>query len=236
MRASIIVPARGLLDLTQSFYKAVKAHSGAHELILIDNSKDNETEKWAKEKELYLIRNKPQKNIYESWNQGIRKAIGEYIFIVNNDILVTSGWVDKMIDIQKRSGAWCVVPKHTQGEFNEAEWQHEISNLTDDWTVSKLKGYCFMVPMKVFMRIGLFDEVFRLWYGDDDFYARLKKHHRPPVQANNVLIHHFHSRTLYTLGNIDKIVGQDKFYYQLKHEGEFATRMQKLCRQIGKKQ
>jgi GT2 family glycosyltransferase len=63
--------------------------------------------------------------------------------------------------------------------------------------IGNLTGFCFIVRREVFRIIGYFDEQFEKGlYEDADFNARLWHSGHPPVEAQNVLIHHFEGRTL----------------------------------------
>jgi O-antigen biosynthesis protein len=77
-------------------------------LIVIDNGSTDETE-------LYLagvrdmaavpvtvIRNTTNLGFPAAINQGLRVARGEYLVLLNNDVVVTDGWLDQLIALSGR--------------------------------------------------------------------------------------------------------------------------------------
>ena len=54
-------------------------------------------------KQLKVIRNKQNLGFAVGNNQGIAAARGEYILLMNNDIVVTPAWLDKLIACAERN-------------------------------------------------------------------------------------------------------------------------------------
>ena len=54
-------------------------------------------------------------------NLGISEAATRYIVFVDNDVLVTSGWLEALVRCAEETGAWVVGPLYCQGELECGE-------------------------------------------------------------------------------------------------------------------
>ena len=67
-----------------------------YELILIDNGSIHGQDLLEEYADV-LISNKENLGFAKAVNQGIRRATGEWICVVNNDILIYEGWLEALI-------------------------------------------------------------------------------------------------------------------------------------------
>jgi GT2 family glycosyltransferase len=86
------------------------------EVLFVDNaSTDGSIEfvirKYSVEKNLRIIRNAKNVGFAEGNNVGIKKAKGEYIALLNNDTIVTSGWLKELIKVIQHPQAGAVQSK-----------------------------------------------------------------------------------------------------------------------------
>ena len=97
---SIVVLAWNELEYTRQCIESVLRHTtGPFELILVDNgSTDGTPEYLATVPDAKVIRNEENLGFPKGVNQGIAAASGEYVCLLNNDTIVTSGWLDKLVD------------------------------------------------------------------------------------------------------------------------------------------
>lgn len=49
-------------------------------------------------------------------NLGVMHAATEYVVFLDNDVLVTPGWVSRLLDCAKETGAWLVIPLYLEGQ------------------------------------------------------------------------------------------------------------------------
>ncbi|MEU3296968.1 glycosyltransferase [Streptomyces longwoodensis] len=52
-------------------------------------------------------------------NLGVRYASGEYVVFLDNDVLLTDGWLTALVDCAEETGAWAVGPLYLQGRLDE---------------------------------------------------------------------------------------------------------------------
>jgi transposase len=101
---SIIVPCWNQLEFTQQCLAALKTHTGpSWELIVIDNGSTDGTGLYlAGARDLAavavtVISNTTNLEFPAAINQGLQLARAEYLVLLNNDVVVTDGWLDQII-------------------------------------------------------------------------------------------------------------------------------------------
>jgi GT2 family glycosyltransferase len=105
--------------------------------------------------------------IYRMWNEGVRRAKGDYIAVLNDDIKILPGTLPLMARILEAKPKLGVVYPDQWAPL-EAGLPEKIQiQLTEGSArVGGMAGFCFM------FRRGLmlpFDERFNWWFGDDQF-------------------------------------------------------------------
>lgn len=199
--------AKNTIDsiLTRSFYPN-------YELIIVDNNSDNKTTNILKSyqniPQVKLIFNKENYGFAKGNNIGLKKATGEYFILINNDVLVTPGWISRLLfHIQKPKIS--LVGPVTNNIGNEAKIDifynpFEIKDLEDQaylytsshWgktsSLNNIAAFCWMMPKFIYQKFGGLDERFgRGMFEDDDYCFNIKKHNYKILCADDVFIHHF---------------------------------------------
>ena len=102
--ASVIVPCFNQRGFTQLCIKSLLRHTRLPwELILIDNGSTDDTAAYlagvqdAAPVPVTVIRNSRNLGFPAAVNQGLQAARGEYLMLLNNDAVVTDGWLDQLI-------------------------------------------------------------------------------------------------------------------------------------------
>ncbi len=101
---SIIVPVWNQIEFTQQCIAALKSHTRpAWELIVVDNGSTDGTGAYLagvrdmSTVPVTLVSNATNVGFPAAINQGLRLARGEYLVMLNNDVVVTDGWLDQLI-------------------------------------------------------------------------------------------------------------------------------------------
>ncbi|HCC84746.1 MAG TPA: glycosyl transferase, partial [Candidatus Pacebacteria bacterium] len=105
------------------------------ELILVDNKSNFETLKMLKtyqtQPNVKLILNSENLGFAKGNNLGMKTATGEYIVLLNNDVRVTPGWIERLVYHVRGSKAGLVGPvTNSIGNESKIEINYESSNLT----------------------------------------------------------------------------------------------------------
>jgi hypothetical protein len=112
---SIIILAHNQLRDTQHCLASIEKHTPlSHELILVDNGSTDGTGQFfrnyaAKHSHVRVILNRANLGFSAGNNQGLACARGDAILLLNNDTVVTPGWLERMLTtfgIFIRTAAW----------------------------------------------------------------------------------------------------------------------------------
>lgn len=159
------------------------------------------------------IRFPRNQGIPKARNAGTRAALSDprnkYVCFLDNDVKVTSGWLEKMVRVMEKhpdigllaplsqsgSGAQAakqLAPKDGQGETDEAKGETGAPVYTDF-----VERFCMLVRAELFQKIGFFDESFGP-YGSEsnDFCMRVARSGLRVAVASNVFVWHAGGATL----------------------------------------
>ncbi|GEM_PF-3406857 len=212
---SIILLTRNNLEYTQKCLESIRRYTPEpHEIIVVDNgSTDGTVEFLGQEKGVTLVQNGENLGFPLGNNRGIREAKGNYLLFLNNDTIVTEGWLRRLIacaESDPRVGivgpcsnyvaGLQIVPQVPYGEdmdkmqeFARA-WSLERAGKWEN--VGRVIGFCMLVKREVIEAIGGFDLYFGLGnFEDDDFCIRAQLAGFRIKVAHDVFIHHFGSKT-----------------------------------------
>src|SRR5260370_25402741 len=102
--ASIIVPCWNQLDFTKQCIRALREHTRPPwELIVVDNGSTDDTAVYlagvqdAAAVPVTVIANATNRGFPAAINQGLQVARGEYLVLLNNDVVVTDAWLDQLV-------------------------------------------------------------------------------------------------------------------------------------------
>jgi len=218
---SIVILTRNRLDVTKECLASIQCHTPEpHEIILIDNGSTDGTVEWlrgqAVAKGNYTLQeNKENLGFAAGCNQGILSANGQYVLLLNNDVVVTPGWLGGMLECfadpevgivgpvtNNISGVqqWPWVNYEEAGGLVPFAVRFRAENRYRRISVRRIVGFCMMFPMGLAEQIGLLDEQFGSGnFEDDDYCLRAALEGYRNVIAGDVFIHHVGSASF--LGN-----------------------------------
>ncbi|KKQ71360.1 MAG: Glycosyl transferase family 2 [Candidatus Shapirobacteria bacterium GW2011_GWE1_38_92] len=182
------------------------------EIIIVDNNSNQETinllNLYKKSQNVKLIFNKENYGFAKGNNIGLKIATGEYLVLLNNDVIVTPGWISHLLfHVQKPNVG--LVGAITNSIGNEAlvHIEYDYNNqkdlessarnyTTSHWgetlEVNNIAAFCWIMSNKTYQAIGDLDERFeRGMFEDDDFCKRIKKNKLKTLIADDVFVHHF---------------------------------------------
>ena len=99
-RVSIVIPAFNKSAYTMACLRSLAQHpaAAASEVIVVDDaSTDATAERLAQIRGVRVVRNAQNLGFVGSCNAGAATATGEFIAFLNNDTVVTAGWLDAML-------------------------------------------------------------------------------------------------------------------------------------------
>lgn len=214
-RTTIIIPTHNQPQKLLFCLESINRNTENYKLLIIDNDADPESKKIIKRNAHQIIsvpgRIPEQISLYHLWNRGVRQAKTQYVAILNDDIEVAPKWLSEMIEIMEANpSVWCISPRYSAG-----------ANLPPTWPDMKEEhlhnprplGFCFLTTKKVIERMKAFDETYKLWAGDSEFFLKLVLAGHPTMVATGSYIHHYGSCTLHTVSNLHHETSEDTRIY-----------------------
>lgn len=207
---SIIIPAFNQEEMTQECIYAVLDSTQDCEIIVIDNgSTPKITVPFSGFIDTKVIRNESNLGFPVAINQGIQAAKGENIILLNNDVIVTSGAIDKLVlwleefSIVGPLTNYCAGHQRatidtylTKKELDKAAISLSENNNGYAEDVNWVIGFCMAFKKSLYDEIGMFDESLWPCSGEEiDFCFRAKEAGHSVGIAYDVYVHHFGSQT-----------------------------------------
>lgn len=182
---TIICPIRYRADLTRVCIDSILNYTKDFELILVQEGTDKEITNLCEYYANYLnkglkpgadkrianfIRNDIPKGYAGAMNTGLKLADPntDYYCFLNNDTVVTPGWMDEMLKLFENPEVGLVSPTFSGCNTRQSvEWNtgRESEYIYDPLG---LIGVCFLIPKAVIDKVGGYDENFGLG-GEEDY-------------------------------------------------------------------
>lgn len=219
---SLIILTLNNLEYTRQCLESIRRYTPQpHEIIVVDNgSTDGTVEFLQSQPDVRLIQSDENLGFALGNNRGLLEARGNYIVFLNNDVVVTEGWLARLIACAESNPRVGIVGPRSNyvagyqlvrdvpyGEDMERmqefarEWSHSHEGQWED--TARVIGFCMLVKREVIEAIGGFDPIFGLGnFEDDDFCIRAQIAGFKIKIAHDVFVHHFGSQT-FRRENID---------------------------------
>lgn len=138
-----------------------------------------------------------------AWNQGALAQQAEWTIVMNNDVVVTEGWLDKLIATAQARGLAVASPAMVEGalDYDLEGLAHEAGHkMADCIRQGDRHAVCMAIHQSVWDKVGYFRATPSLWgYEDSLFFHELDKAGIPCGIVGSSWIHHFGSVTLSAL-------------------------------------
>ena len=213
-QVSLIVVCFNQLKYTKKCLTSIIKNTQAnleYELIVIDNGSTDDTASYIKQNypQAILIKNPDNLGYSKANNQGIEAARGQYIVLLNNDLVVPKNWLAKMVKIAENDPQIGIISSRENfGIIHQNYWPGFIwfTKLLDiilqrpkTVATDNVFGFCLFLRRTLLKQIGLIDEY--AFYGDftdQDLCLRAIAAGYKVVVARDVFIYHYHAKTFNT--------------------------------------
>jgi len=178
------------------------------ELIMINNGSTGETAEYLNSLEnVNIISFRQYSGTAKAFNEGMKRAKGEYILFTHDNIIFTKDWLDNLITCIKSSGKIgmvvpaCNLNANTQKvglDYNSLEEMYEVTknynaSAPQKWEERlKLAACVFLTRKDAIEEIGGFAEAyFHCGFEEVDLCFRMRRSGYKLVFAKDTYIHHF---------------------------------------------
>jgi GT2 family glycosyltransferase len=202
-KVAIIVPVWNKLECTQTFIDSLYATTQKEDFVLcvVDNASSDKTVPYlngmknGKCWNMDIVQNKENLGYVGGINAGIDwmetlKNKPEFVLFVNNDIMFTDKWLDKLVDHMdnKEIGAIGPISNSVVG-IQHSSYNNRFQETLH--TTAHLIGFFMLVHANVVEKVGKLDTRFGLGFSDDiDYSIRIKKAGYKLAIARDVFIPH----------------------------------------------
>lgn len=235
MQVSFIIPVFNQLAHTQACLASLQASVWStltHEIILIDDGSTDGTRQFLSElpPPAIVLLNERNLGYAAANNRAARIAQGEFLALLNNDVVLSPGWLQPMLEAfgrQPRAGiVGNVQLDATTGQVDHAgvvfrdggyplhhrESVPELQRRGAYAEFPAVTAACCLVRREWFLRAGGFDENYRNGFEDTDLCLRAREDGFVNLVATtSVVRHHISSsegRSAYEYRNAERLLGR----------------------------
>ena len=221
-KASVIIVSFNNLDYLRQCLESIFAKTTYpnFEVIVVDNASVPDVpaylERYAQnEPRLKLVLNGANLGFARANNIGVQAAGRcDFVVLLNNDTIVTSGWLSKLVHYLRDPQVGLVGPV-TNSAGNEARIDVSYDSVADldrfaakytrgkdglFFDIPMLAMYCLAMRYQLLNEIGSLDERFGIgMFEDDDFAIRVRRAGYRIICAEDVYVHHWMMASFKTL-------------------------------------
>jgi GT2 family glycosyltransferase/glycosyltransferase involved in cell wall biosynthesis len=215
VKASIIVLTYNNLEYTRQCVESIFAVTDEpdFELVLVDNASQDDTPAYlqavaAEHDNVRLILNETNQGFARGNNLGVKASTGEVLVFLNNDTIVTRGWLKSLVAHLRDPQVGMVGPvTNNAGNASQIRAGYEqvdgLAEFAEAYTrahagqsmpVEMLAFQCVVIPRQVYDQVGPLDEEFNIgMFEDDDYAFRLHQAGYVILCAEDAYVHHWGS-------------------------------------------
>ncbi len=239
----VVIPIWNQPALTRRCLESIlQSTSEPTRLILIDNGSLPETrgllEEWKAHSPVpvLLLRNETNLGFIRAVNQGIRAASAPWVCLLNNDTLVTSGWLTEMLKVAESDPSIGLVnPTSNSLGFHPGEVPLEpyaaglkkLSGTSTDLTTAL--GFCLLSRRELLASLGGLDESYGMGnFDDDDLSRRARQRGLRCVRACGSYVFHEEKASFRHLPSWEEAFEENR----RRFEAKWGKRLRILCEKI----
>ena len=211
-RVSVIVPLYNSLALTQEMLASLRATlpSGlTHEIIFVDDGSTDGTRDWLaalNDPVIRVVLNERNMGFAASNNRGVALACGEFLALLNNDLVLMPGWIEPMLAVFDDPSLRAGIVGNLQHRMDNGALDHAGIVVTPQGKLSHIRelpehakgprevfavtAACCLLKRDDFLAAGGFDEGFVNGGEDVDLALKLRVRGKRAIVATGSVVRH----------------------------------------------
>jgi GT2 family glycosyltransferase len=191
-------------------------------LIVIDNGSQDSTREYLQSIDLGgRIYNKDNLGCGVAWNQGALALQADWTIVMNNDVLVSAGWVENLIQAAIQHDVRVISPSMIEGKLNY-DFDALASNASKMMHGAARIGWshavCLAIHKSVWLDIGYFQPIPKLLgYEDAMFFNEMAKAGIGSATTGASWLHHYGSITQSAMKRERGLRESDDLAYRYNH-------------------
>jgi GT2 family glycosyltransferase len=211
--ASVVMLSWNAPEYTRIAVESIRAHTRyPHEILIVDNGSDAPAHAVLDELErdhgVRVVRNGRNLGFGQGMNVAMAHARGDAVVILNNDVVVTDGWLEDLVGaLETRRTVGCTAPrsKVASEQILSVAYADDVAmhrfaaergreHRGRGYVAQRVVGFCLCLDREVIDAVGGFDPRYGLGnYEDDDLCVRVRGAGWQIFVCDDVFIHHFGS-------------------------------------------
>lgn len=213
-KAAIVIVSYNSLDYLKLCLTSVIERTvyPSFEIVVVDNASEPAVRQYLQEvaerdDRLKLVFNESNEGFPRATNIGIEAAGDcEYVVLLNNDTVVTRGWLSRLlrylddprVTLVGPVTNWCGNEARIEVDYDSIDEMEEFARRYTSprrgqaFELCVLAMYCVALRRELLDRIGLLDERFGIgMFEDDDFSRRVREIGGRLICAEDIFVHHW---------------------------------------------
>lgn len=240
-RISVIILTYNNLELTKACLQSVVERSDYPdlEIVIVDNASSDGSPAYLREfgeahPNVKVILNDSNLGFAAGNNVGMAAATGDYLVLLNNDTVVTRGWVMTMLRHLEADSSLGIIGPRTNNIGNEARvemhykdvaempaeaLQLTLGSMGKVYPMRNAAFFCAMLPRSTYELCGPISEDYgRGFFEDDDYCRKVEAVGLRVVCADDVFVHHHLSASFSKLKDAERqaLFERNKAVYEQK--------------------
>ncbi|MFY9550358.1 MAG: polysaccharide pyruvyl transferase family protein [Thermoanaerobaculia bacterium] len=222
-KVSIVIVTYNNVDLNRLCLESVFARTEwpCFEVLVVDNGSNDGTPELLREMQrarpdLTVLQNETNQGFAAACNRGLEAASGNFLVLLNNDTVVTRGWLTALVRHLRANPGIGMIGPVTNAVSNEAKVEVGYSDVRGlpawaaDWVrehdlksfaIPMLAFFCVAMHRQTWEAVGPLDERFGLGMFEDDDYNRRARSQGWEIRcAQDAFVHHWQKASFRLLG------------------------------------
>ena len=240
-RVSVIILTFNNLDLTRACLESVllRSHYPNLEVIVVDNASSDDTPAYLEDftrrnPDVRVVLNRENLGFAAGNNVGLSIATGDYLVLLNNDTVVTQGWVMTLLRHFQALPSLGLLGPVTNNIGNEARIEtsyldiahmpaevlrYTLAHMGERYPMRNVAFFCVMFSRSTYERCGPISEDYgRGFFEDDDYCRQVESAGLSIACAEDVFVHHHLSASFNKLKEAERqdLFERNKAIYEKK--------------------